>query len=345
MAATDREEIAMTNAVTIIAEAGVNHNGDLELARRLVQAAAEAGADFVKFQTFSAERLLTRAAPKAEYQLSSTDPRESQLEMIRRLELTAQMHEQLVAECGARGIQFLSSAFDIDSLDLLARLGQSLFKVPSGEITNLPYLRHIARYARPVILSTGMATLSEIEAALDALEASGLSRALVTLLHCNTEYPTPMCDVNLRAMQALQVAFGVSVGYSDHTAGIEIPIAAAALGACVIEKHLTVDRNLPGPDHRASLEPGEFAAMVRAVRNVEAALGDGIKRPSASERKNRVVARKSIVASRAIGKGEVFCEDNLAVKRPGSGLSPMLWDQIVGRTAGRDFAPDEPIEW
>lgn len=343
MSASDRT--TARDAVTIIAEAGVNHNGDMALARALIDVAAEAGADLVKFQTFSATRLLTATARKADYQLATTDRTESQLEMIRRLELTPQMHEELILHCQRRGVRFFSSAFDLESVDLLARLGLDRFKVPSGEITNLPYLRHIGRHRLPVIVSTGMATLTEVAAALEVLETSGVPRRQITVLHCNTEYPTPMSDVNLRAMQSMQQTLGVQVGYSDHTQGIEIAVAAVALGASVIEKHLTLDRTLPGPDHRASLEPAEFGAMVTAIRNVERALGDGIKQPSPSERKNMPVARKSIVAARPIRKGEVLTESHLAVKRPGTGLSPMLWDQLLGRPASRDFAADEPLEW
>lgn len=328
----------------IIAEAGVNHNGDLDMARRLVEVAAEAGVDFVKFQTFQAAKLVTRQAAKAEYQRQSTDAEESQYEMIRRLELTPDMHVALIEHCRRCGIRFLSTGFDHDSLDLLAGLGMALFKVPSGEITNLPYLQHIGRLGAPVILSTGMADMGEIGAALTVLEQAGTPRQQITVLHCTTEYPAPMQDVNLRAMLTIRDTFGVQVGYSDHTAGIEVPIAAVALGATVIEKHFTLDRTLPGPDHQASLEPGELRAMVAAIRNVELALGDGIKRPSASEIKNMAIARKSLVAARAIRAGELFSRDNLAVKRPGTGLSPMRLDEVVGRPAGRDFLPDELIE-
>lgn len=327
----------------IIAEAGVNHNGDMRLARSLIDAAAAAGADLVKFQTFSADRQVTDAAPKAEYQVRATNATESQKEMLRRLELTEAMHEELVAHCRLRSISFFSTGFDIESVAILQRLGLDRFKIPSGEITNLPYLRAIGRYDKPVILSSGMSTLGEIEAAIDALEQVGLARSSVTLLHCNTEYPTPMADVNLRAMIALKHAFGVAVGYSDHTRGIEVPIAAVALGATIIEKHFTLDRTLQGPDHLASLEPLELTAMVTAIRNIEAALGDGVKRPSPSEMKNRTMARKSIVAARAIAAGEVLSEENLAVKRPGTGMSPMDWDRVVGRAAPRAFAADEPI--
>jgi len=334
----------MIDRVLIIAEAGVNHNGDLQLARQLIEVAADAGADIVKFQTFRAENLVTQRAEKAEYQKRTTGADESQYEMIRRLELTRAMHVELINHCAARGIRFLSTAFDHESIDMLVGLGQDRFKIPSGEITNLPYLCHIGRLGRPTILSTGMANLGEVEAAIEALEQSGTSRESITLLHCSTEYPTPMADVNLRAMQSLRTAFGVPVGYSDHTRGIEVAIAAVALGASVIEKHFTLDRTLPGPDHNASLEPHELKAMVEAIRNIEQALGDGVKRPTASELRNKPIARKSIVARRAIRAGEVFSADNIVAKRPGTGLSPMLWDQVIGRPAMRDFAADEMIE-
>lgn len=328
----------------IIAEAGVNHNGDLGLARQLIDAAVEAGADLVKFQTFSADRLVAAHARKANYQRQNTDAGESQHAMLRRLELTRDTHEVLIAHCKLRGIRFFSTGFDPESVDMLAELGLDRFKIPSGEITNLPYLRHVGRYGKPVILSTGMATFDEVGAALDVLERAGTSRGSITVLHCNTEYPTPMLDVNLRAMLTIRDAFGVAVGYSDHTLGIEVPIAAVALGATVIEKHFTLGRNLPGPDHKASLEPNELKMMVSAIRNIELAMGDGIKRPSPSETKNMSVARRSLVAACAIRVGEVFSESNLAVKRPGTGLSPMRWDDVLGRKATRDFAPDELIE-
>jgi N,N'-diacetyllegionaminate synthase len=328
----------------IIAEAGVNHNGDLNAAFDLIDAAAAAGADVAKFQTFTAKRIVTTSARKAEYQKQATDPSESQLDMLTRLELTPHMHEALIARCAERGIRFLSTAFDIESLDLLAQLGLTTFKVPSGEITNLPYLRHLGRFGSRVLLSTGMATLGEIEAALVALEQSGTPRRLVTVLHCTTDYPTTMADVNLRAMTTLRDAFGVDVGYSDHTQGIEVPIAAVALGASVIEKHFTLDRNLPGPDQKASLEPAELRQMVVAIRNIEVAMGDGIKRPGAAESLNRAVARKSLVAACAIAAGDVFSERNVAVKRPGTGISPMRWDEVIGRRAQRDYAQDELIE-
>ena len=328
----------------IIAEAGVNHNGDLDMARRLVDAAADAGADLVKFQTFSADRLVTGYAAKAGYQNASSTGAESQHAMLRKLELTRAMHETLIEHCAARGIRFFSTAFDLESLDMLLALGADRFKIPSGELTNLPYLRLVGSYGKPLIVSTGMATLGEIEEALGALEKAGTSRDRITVLHCSTEYPTDMRDVNLRAMLAIGDAFGVDVGYSDHTRGIEVAIAAAALGASVIEKHFTLDRSLPGPDHKASLEPDELKAMVAAIRNIEAALGDGLKRPTAAESNNKPAARKSLVANCAIRAGELFSEANLAVKRPGTGLSPMRWDEAVGRAAPRDFAPDELIE-
>ncbi len=331
-------------ACIIVAEAGVNHNGDIEMAHRMIDAAAESGADLVKFQTFTADGLVTRWAEKAIYQKQTTEATESQYDMLRRLELNRQMHESLMAHCRERGIGFLSTPFDTVSVDLLVELGIERFKIPSGEITNLPYLRHIGRYGKPIILSTGMATLGEIEAALSILEKAGTQKGLITVLHCNTDYPTPMNDVNLLAMLTIRDAFGVEVGYSDHTLGIEVPVAAMALGATIIEKHFTLDRNLPGPDHRASLEPGELKAMVQAIRNIELALGDGIKRTSKSEARNKPIARKSLVASRPISKGETFTQDNLAVKRPGTGISPMCWDEVVGRSAPRDFSINELIE-
>lgn len=334
----------MTKQTLIIAEAGVNHNGEIELARRLIEAAAEAGADLVKFQTFSADRLATGTAEKAGYQIQTTDGMESQQEMLRRLELTVDMHKELIAHSARCNISFFSTGFDIESVDLLVSLGQNHFKIPSGEVTNLPYLRHIGRFGKPLILSTGMALLGDIEAAIGALELAGTSRADLTLLHCTTAYPTPMEEVNLRAMQSIHRAFGVPVGYSDHTQGIEVAIAAVAMGATVIEKHFTLGRNLPGPDHKASLEPGELRAMVSAIRNIEAALGDGIKRLTSSEACNRSAARKSLFASKGIKAGEVFSAQNISVKRPGTGISPMRWDEIIGRSATRDYGLDELIE-
>lgn len=334
----------MNKRVLIIAEAGVNHNGDMNMARRLIDAAADAGADLVKFQTFNANRLVTRSAKKADYQASATGASESQHTMLQRLELSEAMHHELIAHCATRGIGFFSTAFDLESIDMLTGLGQKIFKVPSGEITNLPYLRHTARAGTPLILSTGMATMADIEAAIDAVEQAGTPRSALTVLHCTTEYPTPMAEVNLRAMQSIGMAFGVAVGYSDHTPGIEVAIAAVAMGAQVIEKHFTLDRTLPGPDHQASLEPHELTAMVTAIRNIEVALGDGIKRLTPSEARNKPIARKSLVAARAIDAGEVFTQENLTCKRPGTGMSPMRWDDVIGRRASRAFDADELIE-
>jgi N-acetylneuraminate synthase len=328
----------------IIAEAGVNHNGDIDLAKQLVTAAAASGADMVKFQTFKAHNLVTKTASKAAYQNKTTDETESQFEMIRKLELSKADHELLIEECNRHGIGFFSTAFDTDSFDMLVNMGIKQVKIPSGELTNLPLLRYMTRLGLPVILSTGMANMGEIEAALEVIENSGTPRELITVLHCTTEYPTPMNDVNLRAMLSIKSAFGVEVGYSDHTPGIEIPIAAVALGATVIEKHFTLDRNLPGPDHLASLEPKELKAMVDAIRNIELALGDGIKRPSASEIRNIPIARKSLVATRSIRAGEFFSADNIGTKRPGTGISPMLWDDVIGRKANSDFTIDELIK-
>lgn len=328
----------------IIAEAGVNHNGDMDLARRLVEAAAEAGADLVKFQTFTAEKIVTAAAPKAEYQRTGGDGSATQIGMLKALELSDEMHRQLAGYCAECGIGFFSTGFDIENVDYLFGMGQRLIKVPSGEMTNLPYLRHIGSLGLDILMSTGMCSLGDIEAALDAVEQAGASRDRVTVLHCNTEYPTPFCDVNLKAMVNIGRSFGVRVGYSDHTRGIEVPIAAVALGATVIEKHFTLDRTMPGPDHAASLEPDEMEAMVSAIRNIEQSLGDGIKRPTPSERKNMPIARRSLVARTAIAAGEAFTSVNMTAKRPGSGISPMRWDEVVGRVARRDFAQDELIE-
>ena len=330
--------------VLIIAEAGVNHNGNIETAKKLIDSANESGADMIKFQTFTANRIVTTSATKAKYQRQTSDDLESQYEMLRKLELSRNMHQELITYCKKCGIDFFSTGFDIESVDMLFQLGLDMFKVPSGEITNLPYLRYLAKYDKPIILSTGMATLGEIEAALNILETYGTRRGKITVLHCNTEYPTPISDVNLNAMIAIRDAFGVSVGYSDHTIGIEVPIAAVAIGATVIEKHFTLDRNLPGPDHQASLEPDELKAMVTSIRNIEKALGNGIKYPSQSEIKNKPIVRKSLVAATSIRNGENFTEANLAVKRPGTGISPMLWDEVLGRTANRDFEEDEMIE-
>jgi N,N'-diacetyllegionaminate synthase len=316
----------------------------MELAKQLIDVAAEAGAEFVKFQTFDAKRLASKQAKKAQYQMSDDVADASLLTMLQGLELTPGMHDELRAHCALRQIEFFSTAFDIPSLQYLNSLGLPLVKVPSGEITNLPYLRYVGSLRKRVILSTGMCTLGEIEAAIEILEKSGTERKDITVLHCNTEYPTPMQDVNLKAMESIGHAFKVPVGYSDHTQGIEVAIAAVALGATVIEKHFTLDRRLPGPDHAASLEPSELITLVRAIRNIEFAMGDGIKRPSDSETKNIEIARKSIVAAKDIARGEVFTEENITVKRPATGLSPMKWDSVVGRVATRNFQEDECIE-
>jgi N,N'-diacetyllegionaminate synthase len=334
----------MKKRTLVIAEAGVNHNGDIGLAKQLIDAAAQVGADLVKFQTFNADRQVTRTAKKADYQAQTTGSNESQHEMLRLLELTEEMHHELIAHCAARNIGFFSTGFDVESVDLLLSLGQEHFKIPSGEITNLPYLRHIGQLSKNVILSTGMATLGDIEAAIGVLEQAGTARTQITVLHCTTEYPTPMSDVNLRAMQSIHAAFGVAVGYSDHTQGIEVAIAAVGMGATVIEKHFTLDRSLPGPDHKASLEPKELKSMVAAIRNIEVALGDGIKRLTPSEARIKLAARKSLVASQAIKAGKVFSAKNITTKRPGTGISPMRWDEVIGRTAPRDFSVDELIE-
>lgn len=328
----------------VIAEAGVNHNGDMAMAKALVDVAAGAGADVVKFQTFSTKRLVTSVAPKAAYQKRNSDAQETQFDMLRRLELSEEDHVELIEHCRRKGIAFLSTGFDIASVDMLVALGVKLFKIPSGEITNLPYLRHIGGLGGDVLLSTGMANLGEVEAALAAVEAAGTARNRITVLHCTTEYPADIDGVNLRAMTSMASAFGVKVGYSDHTEGIEVSIAAVGLGATVIEKHITLDRNLPGPDHKASIEPGELKAMVSGIRNVERALGDGVKRVTPAEAHNLPIARKSIVASGPIKVGARFSTDNLTAMRPGTGLSPMLWDQVIGRVAARDFEAGEAIE-
>lgn len=330
----------------IIAEAGVNHNGSIELAKKLVDVAAEAGVDFVKFQTYKTGRLVSKSAHKANYQKKNFGNKEdTQYDMLKRLELSDEMHKELIAYCSQKGISFLSTGFDEDSVDYLEKLGLELFKIPSGEITNKPYLKHIALKKKRVILSTGMANISEIQDALDILISNGLTRDLITVLHCNTEYPTPMKDVNLNAMLTIKRELDVNVGYSDHTLGIEVPIAAVAMGADVIEKHFTLDRKMVGPDHLASLEPDELKQMVIAIRNVELALsGSGEKVASESELKNIVVARRSIVAAKRIQKGEFFTSDNLTVKRPGNGVSPMLWDEVIGREALRDYEEEDLIE-
>lgn len=329
--------------VIIIAEAGVNHNGSLELARRMVRAAREAGADYVKFQTAVPELVISSIAPKAEYQKETTGEGESQLEMCRRIHLPLSDYRELAELCEAEGIGFMSTPFDLVSIDALAPLGMDYWKIPSGEITNLPYLRKIARQGGRVILSTGMSTLEEVEKAVEVLEAGGMKREDIALLHCNTQYPTPMTDVNLRAMESLRKLGCGAVGYSDHTVGIEVPVAATALGADIIEKHFTLDKTMEGPDHRASLDPQELTAMVSAIRNVSLALGSAEKRVSPSERPNIEVARKSIVAARDIRRGELLTEENITVKRPGSGLSPMLWDNVIGTRAKHDFDRDTLI--
>ena len=328
----------------IIAEAGVNHNGSIETAKQLIDVAIAASADFVKFQTFKAKTLVTQSADKADYQKNLTDKGESQFEMIKKLELDREAHEELIHYCEQKEISFLSTAFDHDSIDLLAELNIPLNKIPSGEITNLPYLRHIGRMSKPIVMSTGMATLKEVLAALNVLVESGAERNQITILHCNTEYPTPFEDVNLKAMLTIRDELGVAVGYSDHTLGIEIPVAAVALGATVIEKHFTLDRTMPGPDHASSLEPDELKLMIQAIRNIERAMGDGVKKPSPSEIKNISIARRSIVAKKTIKKGESFSEDNLAVKRPGTGISPMGWDAYIGKSADREYQMDDLIQ-
>ncbi len=327
----------------IIAEAGVNHNGSMDLAFKLIDAARAAGADIVKFQTFKATELVSETADKAIYQQSTTDANETQFEMIKKLELSRADHLELMRYCVEINIEFLSAPFDLASIDLLHELGVKRFKIPSGEITNYPYLKAIARYNKPIIMSTGMANMDEIVAALDVLTSFGTERHKISVLHCNTEYPTPFEDVNLRATRTMYETLGLPVGYSDHTSGIEVPIAAVAIGATIIEKHFTLDRTLPGPDHKASLEPHELKAMVSSIRNIELALGEGQKQPSPSEEKNITVARKSIVASRDIKKGEVFSHDNIVSKRPGDGISPMRWNDVLGIRANRDFFKDEKI--
>ncbi len=330
-------------SIFIIAEAGVNHNGSLKLAKKLIDVAAEAGADAVKFQTFQADKLVSKTAQKAQYQKQTTDAVETQYEMIKRLELDTEAHHELIAYCNTKKILFLSTPFDHESIDLLDKLGMEIFKIPSGEITNLPYLRRIGSLNKQVILSTGMADLGEIEDALDVLTTAGTPKENITVLHATTEYPCPIDEVNLYAIQTISRAFNIKTGYSDHTNGIEVPIAAAAIGATVIEKHFTLDKTMEGPDHKASLEPDELIAMVKAIRNVEKALGNGIKKPSPSEIKNMSIARKSIVALRPIQKGEVLSSDNMTVKRPGNGINPMRWDEIIGTIASKNYTEDETI--
>lgn len=335
----------MKDQIFIIAEAGVNHNGSLSLAFSLVDEAVRAGADAIKFQTWTAEGLVSKYAGMADYQIRNMGISQSQYEMLKKLEMSIGDQIKIIEYCREKGIDFLSSPFDIPSIDVITDIYRlKRIKIPSGEITNFPYLRHVGSRGVSLIISTGMASLGEIEAALEILEQAGTPSNRVTVLHCTTEYPTPMAGVNLRAMLTIREAFKVKVGYSDHTQGFEVAIAAAALGATVIEKHFTLDRNLPGPDHKASLEPGELGSMVAAIRNIEQALGDGIKRLSPSEAQNRSVARKSLVAACVIRAGEVFSEANVLAKRPGTGISPMRWDEVLGRKAPRNFAPDELIE-
>ncbi|NCC87993.1 MAG: N-acetylneuraminate synthase [Clostridia bacterium] len=329
-------------SVFIIAEAGVNHNGSLANAKKLVDMAKEAGADCIKFQTFVAKNIVTKTALKAEYQKKQTDAAESQLDMLSRLELPFEAFRELKKYCDQKQIEFISTAFDFASIDFLKSLGMRIWKIPSGDISNLPYLIKIAQLGKPVLLSTGMSTIDEITNAVTVLRENGSGE--ITILHCTTEYPTPYSDVNLKAMLTIKNKFGSNVGYSDHTKGIEVPVAAVALGSIVIEKHFTLDRSMEGPDHKASLEPQELKAMVVAIRNIEFALGNGIKRPAESEKKNMTIARKSIVAKKNIKAGEIFTEENLTVKRPGDGISPMKWFGVVGQKASRDFAEDELIE-
>jgi len=333
----------LMDKVFIIAEAGVNHNGDIEIAKKMIKAAVDAGVDAIKFQTFKAENLVTKTANKADYQKNTTPSNETQYEMIKRLEIEETQYVELMEYCTKLGIMFLSSPFDLESIELLANLGLNIYKIPSGEITNLPYLRKIGALKKQVILSTGMSDLGEIEDALDILIAEGTHKEDITILHCNTEYPTNYEDVNLNAMLTIKNCFDINIGYSDHTNGIEVPIAAVAIGAKVIEKHFTLDRNMEGPDHKASLQLDELKLMVDSIRNIEKALGNGIKKPSFSELKNKNVARKSIVATKNIQKGELFTVENIGIKRPGTGISPMRWDEILGRTAVKDFEKDDLI--
>lgn len=332
--------------ITVIAEAGVNHNGDMQIACDLIVAAAKAGADVVKFQTFNSTKLASVNAPKATYQQNTTGTAESQLDMIRKLEIPLDAYPQLIAHCQRHNIEFLSTPFDLESIEILISLGVTTFKIPSGEITNLPYLRKIGSLGQTVILSTGMSTLEEVAFAVSILVQNGTPRERISLLHCTTEYPAPFEMVNLKAMLTMREAFpGIAgVGYSDHTQGIAVPIAAAALGATIIEKHFTLNRKLPGPDHRASLEPEELTQMVKSIRQVELSLGNGIKKPTKAEIPNIAVARKSLVACRRIRKGELFSVANMTCKRPGNGLSPIYWDELIGRPASRDYAEDELLQ-
>ncbi len=328
----------------IIAEAGVNHNGSIETAKKLIDVASNAKPDFVKFQTFVTEEGIMKIAEKAEYQKNNTNKNESQFDMVKKLELDREAHEELIQYCKKKKVKFLSTAFDLPSINLLNDLDIPLYKIPSGEITNLPYLRRIGSMGKPIIMSTGMCTLQEVLTALNILLDVGAKKDQITILHCNTEYPTPFEHVNLKAMLTIRDKLGVSVGYSDHTLGINVPIAAVAMGASVIEKHFTLDRNLPGPDHKASLEPEELKAMVSGIRNIEKSLGNGVKIPTPSEHNNISVARRSIVAREYIKKGEIFTNENLTTKRPGIGISPMDWDNVIGKKAEKDYLPDTLIE-
>ena len=328
-------------SVFIIAEAGVNHNGSIELAYKLIDIASVSGVNAVKFQTFKAENLVSKNAQKAEYQKQTTNPSESQFNMLKKLELDANAHRRLIDYCDKKDIIFLSTPFDYESIELLNKLKLQIFKIPSGEITNLTYLRHIGSLNKKVILSTGMSNLKEIGDAIKILINAGTLKENITVLHANTMYPTPMEDVNLRAMQTIQNKFDVAVGYSDHTLGIEVDIAAVAMGATIIEKHFTIDKTMDGPDHKSSINPEELKAMVSSIRNIEKALGSSIKKPSKSEKPNIIMARKSIVASKSIKKGELFTENNLTTKRPGTGLSPMEWDSVIGKVAKRDYQIDD----
>jgi N,N'-diacetyllegionaminate synthase len=335
----------MKDKVLIIAEAGVNHNGEIDLAKKLIDVAVEAGVDYVKFQTFKANKIVTKNAQRADYQNKNTKDSDSQFEMLKKLELSNENHHILIEYCNKNNIKFLSTGFDFESLSFLNEIGINLAKIPSGEITNLPYLRKVAELFTTVILSTGMADMDEVKEAVAVLLSNGMKKEDLTVLHCNTEYPTPMKDVNLKAMLHIKAELGVKVGYSDHTLGIEVPIAAVSLGAIVIEKHFTLDRNLPGPDHKASLEPDELKAMVLSIRNIEKALsGSGIKEPSESELKNKSIVRKSIVAISPIKEGEVFSEFNIGIKRPGTGISPMKWDDLIGKKSSYNFNADDLIK-
>ena len=334
----------MTNKTLIIAEAGVNHNGDINKAYELIEQASYSGADVIKFQTFKADKLLTHSAKKAEYQIKNTPEKESQHDMIKKLELSKEDHFKLIKHCKDFNIEFFSSAFDLESLRFLKELNLFRFKVPSGEITNLPYLKKIGSYKKPIILSTGMSDLDDIKNAMDVIELSGTPKDMITVLHCNTEYPAPKDEINLNAMLTIKKELGIEIGFSDHTTGIEISLAAVALGAKIIEKHITLDSSLPGPDHLASTEPEEFKCMVDSIRNIEVSMGDGIKKASKREMKNIQIARKSIVASKSIKKGDVISEDNITTKRPGIGISPMEWDKVLNTIATKDYQKDDLIE-